>query len=51
MTPMWKAAKNIHLLLNKIRHVQIVEEDNYKKTYLSNWFLQAIHDSILDPKL
>jgi hypothetical protein len=39
------------LLPYKIRQVQAIEDDDYERTQFCNWFLQAIYDGLLDPKL
>jgi hypothetical protein len=42
----------LHLWPYKITHVQVIEEGNYgRRTHFCDWFLQAVHDSVLDPKL
>jgi DNA-binding MurR/RpiR family transcriptional regulator len=47
-----RATKNLHLLPYKITQVQVSEECDYRRrTHFCNWFLQAVHDSVLDPKL
>jgi hypothetical protein len=48
---MLKVSKELHLLPYKIRQVEVAEEGNCEKTYFCAWFLQAVHDSTLDPKL
>jgi hypothetical protein len=50
-TTAWKTTKTLHLYLCKIRQVQAIEEGNYKRwTHFCNWFLQLVHDSLLDLK-
>lgn len=46
-----KATKKLHLLQHKTRHVQATEDDYKKRTYFCNWFLWAVHDGVLHPKL
>jgi hypothetical protein len=32
--------------------VQVIEEGDYgRRTHFCNWFVQAVHDSVLDPEL
>jgi hypothetical protein len=51
-TTAWRATKNLHLRPYKITQVQVIEEGDYRKrTHFCNWFLQAVHDGVLDPKL
>jgi hypothetical protein len=51
-TTAWRATKNLHLLPYKIAQVQVIEEGDYgRRTHFCNWFLQAVHDGVLDPKL
>jgi hypothetical protein len=51
-TTAWKATENLHLRLYKITHVHVIEECDYgRRTHFCNWFLQAVHDGVLDPKL
>jgi hypothetical protein len=51
-TTAWRATKNLHLRPYKIAHVQVIEEGDYgRRTHFCNWFLQAVHDCVLDPKL
>jgi hypothetical protein len=51
-TTAWKAIKNLHLWPYKITQVQVIEESDYgRRMHFCNWFLQAVHDGILDPKL
>jgi hypothetical protein len=36
----------------KVTQVQVIEEGDYgRRTHFCNWFLQAVHDGVLDPKL
>jgi hypothetical protein len=49
MTPVWKVAKGLHLLLYKIRQVEVVEEGNCAETHFCALFLQAVHDGVRDP--
>jgi hypothetical protein len=47
----WRATKNLHLQPYKITQVHVTEEGDYgRRTHFCNWFLQAVHDSVLDPK-
>jgi hypothetical protein len=51
-TTAWRATKNLHVRPCKITQVQVIEEGDYgRRTHFRNWFLQAVHDGILDPKL
>jgi hypothetical protein len=51
-TTAWRATKNLHLRPYKITRVQVIEEYDYgRRTHFCNWFLQAVHDGALDPKL
>jgi hypothetical protein len=51
-TTTWRATKNLHLRPIKITQVQVIEEGDYgRRTHFCNWFLQAVHDGVLDPKL
>jgi hypothetical protein len=50
-TTTWRATKNLHLRPYKMTQVQVIEEDNYERTHFCNWFLQAVYDGVLDPKL
>jgi hypothetical protein len=51
-TAAWRATKNLHLQPYKITQVEVIEECNYRRrTHFCNWFLQAVHDGVLDPKL
>jgi hypothetical protein len=51
-TTAWRATKNLHLRLYKITQVQVTEEcDHRRRIHFCNWFLQAVHDGVLDPKL
>jgi hypothetical protein len=37
--------------LYKITKVQVIEEGDYgRRMHFCKWFLQAVHDSVLDPK-
>jgi hypothetical protein len=48
----WRATKNLHLLPYKITQVRAIEECDYgRRTHFCNWFLQAVHDGVLHPKL
>jgi hypothetical protein len=48
----WRATKNLHLRPYKITQVQVIEECNYgRRKHFCNWFLQAVHNSVLEPKL
>jgi hypothetical protein len=48
----WRATKNLHLRPYKIIQVQVTEEGDYgRRTHFCNWFLQAVHDGVLDPRL
>jgi hypothetical protein len=49
ITPVWKAAKELHLLPYKIRRVEVVKEGSCEKIHFCSWFLQVVHYSILDP--
>jgi Asp-tRNA(Asn)/Glu-tRNA(Gln) amidotransferase B subunit len=47
-----RATKNLHLWPYRITQVQVTEEGNYRRrAHCCNWFLQALHDGVLDPKL
>jgi hypothetical protein len=47
-----RATKNLHLRPYKITQVKVIEEGDYgRRTHFCNWFLQAVHDGVLDPKL
>jgi ferritin len=35
----------------KITQVEVTEKRDYERTNFCNWFLQAVHDGVLDPKL
>jgi hypothetical protein len=38
-------------MLNKIRQVQVTEEDVYEwKSHFYNWILQVTHGSVFDPR-
>jgi hypothetical protein len=51
-TTAWRATKNLHLRPYKITQVQVIEECDYgRRTHFCNWFLQAVHKGVLDPKL
>jgi hypothetical protein len=51
-TTAWRATKNSHLRPYKITQVQVIEEDDYRgRTHFCNWFLQEVHDGVLNPKL
>jgi DNA-binding MurR/RpiR family transcriptional regulator len=51
-TTAWRATKNLHLQSYKITQVQVIEECDYgRRTHFCYWFLQAVHDSVLNPKL
>jgi hypothetical protein len=51
-TTAWRATKNLHLWPYEITQVQVIEEGDYgRRTHFWNWFLQAAHDGVLDPKL
>jgi hypothetical protein len=51
-TTAWRETKNLHLRPYKITQVQVIEECDYgRRTHFCNWFLQAVHDGVLDPKL
>jgi hypothetical protein len=51
-TTAWRATKNLHLRKYKITQVQVTEEcNNRRRMHFCNWFLQAVHDGVLDPKL
>jgi inhibitor of nuclear factor kappa-B kinase subunit alpha len=51
-TTAWKATKILHLLPYKITQDQAIEEgDCQRRIHFCNWFLRAVHDGILDPKL
>jgi hypothetical protein len=51
-TTAWRATKNLHIHPYKITQVQVIEEGDYgRRTHFCNWFLQAVHDGVLDPKL
>jgi hypothetical protein len=51
-TTTWRATKNLHLRSYKITQVQVIEEGDYgRRTYFLKWFLQTVHDGVLDPKL
>jgi hypothetical protein len=51
-TAAWRATKNLHLRPYEITQVQVTEECDYgRRTHICNWFLQAVHDGVLDPKL
>jgi hypothetical protein len=51
-TTAWRATKNLHLRPYKITQVQVTEEGDYgRRTHFCNWFLQTVHDDILDQKL
>jgi hypothetical protein len=52
MITMLKVARKLCLLPLKIRQVQATEEGYYRgRMYFCNWFLQAVHDGLLNPKL
>jgi hypothetical protein len=41
-----------YVYCNTIRQVQATEDnDHTRRKGFSNWFLQALHDGVLDPKL
>jgi hypothetical protein len=51
-TTAWRATTNLRLRPYKITQVQVIEECDYgRRTHFCNWFLQAVHDGVLDPKL
>jgi hypothetical protein len=51
-TTAWRATKNLHLQPYKVTQVQGIEEYDYgRRTHFFYWFLQAVHDGVLDPKL
>jgi hypothetical protein len=51
-TTAWRATTNLHLRPYKITQVHAIEEWDYgRRTHFLNWFLKAIHDGVLDPKL
>jgi hypothetical protein len=51
-TTAWRATINLHLRPYKITQVQVIEEGDYgRRAHFCNWFLQAVHDAVLDPKL
>jgi hypothetical protein len=51
-TTAWRATKNLHLRPYEIAQVQVIEEGDYgRRTNFCNWFLQTVHDGVLDPKL
>jgi hypothetical protein len=51
-TTAWRATKNLHLRPCEITQIQVIEEGKYgRRTHFCNWFLQAVHDGVLDPKL
>jgi hypothetical protein len=51
-TTAWRATENLYLRQYKITQVQVIEECNYgRRTHFCNWFLQVVHDGVLDPKL
>jgi hypothetical protein len=48
----WRATKNLHPWPYKITQVQVIEGGDYgRRTHFCNWFFQAVHDGVLDPKL
>jgi hypothetical protein len=52
LTVVWRTTKNLALRSYKIMRVQVIEKGSYKRwTRFSDWFLQAICDIVLDPKL
>jgi hypothetical protein len=51
-TTAWRATKNVHPRPYIITQIQVIEEGDYgRRTYFCNWFFQAVHDGVLDPKL
>jgi hypothetical protein len=51
-TTAWRETKNLHLWPYKITQVQVTEGGDYgRRMHFCNWFLQAVHDRVLDPKL
>jgi hypothetical protein len=51
-TTAWRETKNLHLRPYKITQVQVIEEGDYgRRTQFFNWFFQAVHDGVLNPKL
>jgi hypothetical protein len=50
-TRAWSVTKKLHLLLYKMRQVSVTADGDCKRMHFCNWFLWAVHDSFLDPKL
>jgi hypothetical protein len=51
-TATWRTTKNLHLRPYKITQVQVIEDGDYgRRMHFCNWFLQAVHDRVLDPEL
>jgi hypothetical protein len=51
-TRAWSMNKKLHLLLYKIRQVQVTADGNCKRrTHFCKWFLQTVYNGFLDPEL